>query len=182
MSAGRAPERRRLEGNWDTSLHWECSERHTALPAAWLLPDFSPGLYGETSLGAVTTEWKKWGSVRTSQVGGTGAACSYYCSSQAVLAEALLHLQPSLSPSHSLQEPCSEPLTPFTSCSPSPLCSTMGTGHREEASLYSPAGFWGDGSCREQLQQLWQQAASQEQLSRCKLVRAVPFGLLPSLQ
>lgn len=31
-------------------------------------------------------------------------------------------------------------------------------------------------------QQLWQQAASQEKLSRWKLQKAVPFGLLPSLQ
>lgn len=129
------------------------SERYTALPAARLLPAFSPGLYGETSLGAVE-ELKKWGSARRSPVGGTGAVYSHYCCSQAVQAEALLHLQPAwppLSPSHGLQELCNELPAPFTSCRPSPLCSMRGTRHGEEGALYSPAGFWGDGSCREQL-------------------------------
>lgn len=56
-------------GNWGRSLPWQCLERHRALPAAWLLPDFSPGLYGETSLGPVTNgrngdqqEHPSWGA------------------------------------------------------------------------------------------------------------------------
>lgn len=63
-----------------------------ALPAAWLLPDFSPGLWAETSWGPVT-KWKGWGSVRASQSGPQELCVPTDRAAPAPgLAEALLHL------------------------------------------------------------------------------------------
>lgn len=49
--------------------------------------------------------------------------------------------------------PCGELLAQFASWSPSPLCSTIGTGCSELAAAYSPAGFWG---AETSSQELWQ--------------------------
>lgn len=63
LSAARPPVRRRLQ----VRLQSAATELgQMVLPAAWHLPDFSPGLWGETSLGPVT-KWKEWELVRVSQ-------------------------------------------------------------------------------------------------------------------
>lgn len=70
LSAARPPVRRRLQARLQSAA---TELGQMVLPAAWHLPDFSPGLWGETSLGPVT-KWKEWESVRVSQ----HRSCMFY--------------------------------------------------------------------------------------------------------
>lgn len=107
------------------------------LPAAWLLPDFSPGLWGETFLGPGTKR-KESGSTRA----GQPSLGSWSCVPGLGLPQALLHLP--LLPGHlfaylwpvwgKVQVPAGDP------------CSATRQGR---SSSLLPCRLWGDSTCRE---------------------------------
>ena len=139
------------------------------LPAAWLLPDFSPGLWGEASLGPVT-KWKEWGSVRASQSGAQELCAPVDCAApRPELPGALLHLF--LLPGNCFPCPTAsgELLTQFPSRGPSSVWSTTGTVRNGGAAIYSPAGFWGHPRWREKFQRAAAVSCSSELPPRSRL-------------
>jgi len=154
VSAAGPPARRRLQVGLRSAA--------TALPAAGLLPDFSPGLWGETSLGPATKR-KEGESAGLSQ-SGPQELCAPRDGAAPGLAGDSLHLL--LLPGSRFPCPTAsgELLAPFPYWGLSPVCPTVGTEQPTAALRAFGAILAAGRNSRE----LWQRAAAPGQAPRPK--------------